>query len=485
MGFLRLMLSFERHKKTAATLIILFFAALAVLGTSCSRPKQVEEEEIYQPSDLERIQETGILKVVIDYNSTNYFVYRGKPMGYQYELVMKLCDDMEVRPEITVSNNMAETFEGLKSGRFDLVAKNLTVTRARKQEFAFTRPLKQTRQVLVQRKPSPDTPDSLFLKTTLELAGKQIHVQQNTTYYRRLLNLSGEIGHPIQVVEDSVNGVEQLVSMVAHGEIDYTVCDENVALLNQTYYPNLDVSLKISFPQHIAWAVRKDSDDLNEFLDRWIVQYKNTSEYRQIYHQYFESPRTAGRFASPFHSIAGGKISEYDPMVKELARKHGWDWRLISSIMYHESRFNPDAESWSGAFGLMQLMPNTAESLGVDSILDPRQNIEGGILLLNWLDEQLRATIPDSTERIKFVLASYNIGLGHVKDAQRLARKFGKNQHKWENHVDFFLKNKSAEKYFKDPVVRWGYARGEEAFNFVNRVIGNYEHYRNLIPLQS
>lgn len=129
----------------------------------------------------------------------------------------------------------------------------------------------------------------------------------------------------------------------------------------------------------------------------------------------------------------------------------------------------------------MQLMPNTAESLGVNDIFDPRQNIEGGILLLNWLDEQLNTSIPDSTERIKFVLASYNIGLGHVKDAQRLARKFGKNSHVWEDNVDYYLRNKSSETYFKDPVVRWGYARGEEAFNFVNRVIGNYEHYRNLI----
>jgi membrane-bound lytic murein transglycosylase F len=461
--------------------ILIFFIAALFFACGGERRKSQKESTEEVRSDLSRIRESGILKVVIDYNSTNYFVYRGKPMGYQYELVMKLCDDLEVKPEITVSNNMAETFDGLKNGRFDLVAKNLTVTRARGQEIAFTKPLKQTRQVIVQRKPLKDTPDSLYLKTTLELAGKRIHVQQNTTYFRRLVHLSEEIGHPVEIVEDSVNGVEQLVAMVARGEINYTVCDENVALLNQSYYPNLDVSLKISFPQNIAWAVQKDSDEWKEFLDRWIVQFKKTREYQQIYHQYFVSPRTAGRFNSPFHSISGGSISPYDPIVKPLAEKHGWDWRLISSIMYHESRFNPEAESWSGAFGLMQLMPNTAESLGVEDILDPRQNIEGGILLLNWLDEQLNTSIPDSTERIKFVLASYNIGLGHVKDAQRLARKFGKNSHVWEDNVDYYLRNKSSETYFKDPVVRWGYARGEEAFNFVNRVIGNYEHYRNLI----
>lgn len=458
-----------------AGFVFIFYAC----GNEKGKQEGKADDEI---TNLEHILETGVLRVVIDYNSTNYFVYRGKPMGYQYELVLALCQDLEVKPEITVSNNMAETFDGLKNGRFDLIAKNLTVTRARRQDIAFTKPLKQTRQVIVQRKPSKDTPDSLHLNTTLELAGKKIHVQQNTTYYRRLIHLSEEIGQSIEIVEDSVNGVEQLVAMVARGEINYTVCDENVALLNQSYYPNLDVSLKISFPQNIAWGVQKDAVEWKEYLDRWIIQFKKTKEYRQIYNRYFESPRTASRFNSEFHSISGGKISQYDAIVKPLAEKYGWDWRLISSIMYHESRFNSEAESWGGAFGLMQLMPNTAEALGVEDILNPRQNIEGGILLLNWLNEQLNTSIPDSTERIKFVLAAYNIGLGHVKDAQRLAKKNGKNSHVWENNVDYYLRNKSSETYFKDPVVKWGYARGEEAFNFVNRVIGNYEHYRNLIP---
>jgi membrane-bound lytic murein transglycosylase F len=460
-------------------LIALFFLA------SCgqNRKKENQHDSDYnQLSDLQRIRETGTLKVIIDYNSSNYFIYRGKPMGYKYELIQALCNHLEVKPEFTVSNNMAETFDGLKTGRFDLIAKNLTVTREWAADVDFTQPLKQTRQVLVQRKPGGNTPDSMYLKSTLEMAGKEIHIQQNSSYYRRLYNLSEEIGSLIKITEDSLNGVEQLVAMVARGEIDYTVCNENVALLNSSYYPNLDVSLKISFPQHIAWAVRKGSPEWREFLNEWIMEFKKSGEYRRIYHHYFVRPRTAGRFSSNYHSITGGKISDYDDLVKEIALKHGWDWRLISSIMFHESRFDPDAESWSGAFGLMQLIPATAESLGVEDIMDPRQNIEGGILLLNWLDKQLIKTIPDSTERVKFVLASYNIGLGHVKDAQRLAKKFGKDSHIWENNVDFYLRHKSSEKYFMDPVVRWGYARGEEAFNFVNRVIVNYEHYRNLIP---
>lgn len=459
---------------------------LILAGCGDRQPKERQTKPVLEtsrPSDLKRIKEAGVLKVVVDYNSTNYFVYRGKPMGFHYEMVKELCDDLGVNLQISVSNNLNHSFNGVKNNRYDLVAKNLTVTRTRNKEVEFTVPLKQTRQVLVQRKPNPNDSNSMYLKSTLELAKKKVHVQTNTSYYTRLVNLSDEIGYPIDIVEDSVYGVEQLIHKVADGEIDYTVCDEDVGKLNKTYYPNIDVSLVISFPQNIAWAIHKDATrDFKVFLDAWLSDFKQTAKYNIFYRKYFESPRIASRRESEYHSITGGKISTFDPVVKDLANYYGWDWRLISSIMYVESRFNHEAESWEGAYGLMQLMPNTAKALGVEDYENPTENIRGGILMLNWLEEQLENSIPDSTERIKFTLAAYNIGLGHVKDAQRLARKYGKDEHVWKDNVDFYLLNKSSSKYFKDPVVKWGYARGQEAYNYVDRVIGNYEHYLNVIP---
>ncbi len=473
------MMLFRTYKIISNSLPVILLALILVSCSGGEKKVNVSDVEV---NDLQRIRQSGILNVAVDYNSTNYFVYRGKPMGYQFDLIHALCKDLGVQPEFTVINNISESFEGLQNGSFDIVAKNLTVTRARRKEVAFTKPLKQTRQVIVQRNPGRKTPDSLYLKTPLDLVNKTVHVQQRTTYAGRLAHLSEEIGRVIHIVQDSVNGVEQLVAMVSRGEIDYTVCDENVAILNQSYYPNLDVSLKISFPQNISWAVRKGSNEWKTYLDNWIEEFKKTDQYQQIYFQYFILARKSGRFNSDYHSTSGGKISDYDEMVKEIAAKHGWDWRLISAIMFHESRFKNDAESWGGAVGLMQLMPATAESFGVTDINDPYQNIEGGVLLLNWLDEQLKATIADSSERVKFALASYNIGLGHVIDARRLAEKYGKDRNIWNNNVDHFLKNKSADRYINDPVVEFGYARGEEAYNFVDRVMGSYEHYRNLIP---
>jgi len=438
---------------------------------------------------LQEILDKKKLRVVVDYNSTNYFVYRAVPMGFTYEILQALAEEMGVRLEIVVSNNLEETFNGLIEGRFDVVAKNLTVTRKRSERVDFTEPLEQTRQVLVQRLPdnwqnmSDEALDATIIRNQLDLGGKTIYVQKNTAYYRRLQNLSEEIGQPIHIVEDTLYGVEKLVGRVAKGEIEYTICDENVARVNKTYYPNIDILTPVSFPQNIAWAVRKGEEEWLQYLNNWLKEFKETATYRILYRRYFLSPRSKYRVASDYHSISGGKISEYDALIKEIAADHQWDWRLISSIVYIESRFSPEADSWSGAQGLMQLMPSTAETFGVEDITNPAQNISGGVRLLTWLDDYFKPTVTDSTERIRFVLASFNVGLGHVKDAQRLAEKYGKDPLIWKDNVDYYLLNKSLDKYINDPEVRWGYCRGEEPYQYVQKVLSNYQHYVNVIPI--
>ena len=430
---------------------------------------------------------SGKLRAVVDYNSTNYFVYRGRPMGFKYDLLQHLAADMGVNLEISVSNNLKETFNGLKKGRYDLIAKNLTVTKKREETIEFTVPLEETRQVLVQRKPknwqnmSKLAIEDSLVRNQLDLAGKRIHVQKNTSYYRRLVNLSDEIGAEINIVEDTIYGVEQLVAMVAEGEIDYTVCDENVAKVNQSYYPNLDIATPVSFPQNIAWAVRNDSGEWLKYLNNWIRNFKKTSEFRVLYRKYFENSRSSTMVVSSFHSIGGGNISPFDDLIKAEAEKADMDWRFIAAVIYNESKFDPTAESWAGAYGLMQVMPESADLFHINDYEDPAQNIKVGVKLLKWLDDSFAEEIPDSTERIKFVLASYNVGLGHVKDAQRLAEKYGKDPTIWKDNVDYFLLNKSASKFYKDPIVHWGYCRGEEPYNYVNRVLETYQHYLNII----
>jgi membrane-bound lytic murein transglycosylase F len=426
--------------------------------------------------DLETIRKEGHLRVVVDYNSISYFVYRGKPMGYKYELLRELARELDVELDFYVNNDVESTFFGLETGRYDLAAKNLTVTGERSRRVDFTQPLEQTRQVLVQRKSGiPGEEKEIAIRNVLDLSGKRVVVQQSSAFYERLKNLKEETGGKLVIVEDSISDTEHLVEKVSTGEIELTVCDESMIKLYQRQYPGLDFSVPVSFRQNIAWAVRKDAVNLREYIDSWLTEFQGTYRYQAIRNHYYKTERKQYRM-SLLHAT-GSRISEYDELVKSEAKAKGMDWRLISAVMYKESSFDPLAISFAGASGLMQLMPETAESMGVEDIFDPEQNIKAGVALLSWLNDQFLQEIPDERERLKFVLASYNVGLGHVRDSQRLAEKYGRNPLVWNDHVEFFLLNKSEVKYYSDEVVRWGYCNGSEPYHFVQAVLGNYDNF--------
>jgi membrane-bound lytic murein transglycosylase F len=184
---------------------------------------------------------------------------------------------------------------------------------------------------------------------------------------------------------------------------------------------------------------------------------------------------------SEYTSFNEGRLSVYDETIKEVAAIIGWDWRLLASLIYQESEFKPDVVSWAGAYGLMQLMPVVMQQFGIDSTASPEEQIKVGGKFIQYLDRQIPASVIDSAERIKFVLAAYNSGVGHVLDARRLAEKYNKNPDVWTGQTDFFMRNKSKPAFYHDSVVYYGYARGEETFAFVEQIIDRYDHYRNLI----
>ena len=157
-----------------------------------------------------------------------------------------------------------------------------------------------------------------------------------------------------------------------------------------------------------------------------------------------------------------------------------WDWRLLASQAYQESRFNPAARSWAGATGLLQLMPRTAQQFGVTNPLDPEDNLRGGVRFLQWLKDYWAKRIPDEGERLKFVLASYNTGQGHVEDAQRLAEKHGGDPQRWED-VSYWLLQKSKQQFSNDPVVKFGFCRGIEPVTYVSLIMDRFDHYRQFV----
>lgn len=476
------------HWNLQGILIILCIPLLlsACRGDRESRFRDLESLSPEKENRLDQIREKGVLKVVTDYNSISYFIYRGQPLGFQFEMLQALADHMELELEVSVSNDLDQNFLHLQEGEVDLIAMNLTVTFERKQTVNFTAPLLQTRQVLVQRKPehwrdmNKSQVERNVLRNQLNLAGKTIYVQAGSVYAQRLLTLSNEIGGGIHIREVQVES-EQLVQRVAMGEIDYTVCDENVGLVNATYFNQLDVGTAVSFPQHVAWAVHLQADSLKAEVDRWIKDFRLTRRYAILYNKYFKNRHISRNIHSEDYALGSGKISRYDEILKEESERIGWDWRMLASMIYQESRFNPDAISWAGAFGLMQLMPRTARNFGVDEDSPPRAQIVAGIQFLQWLDDRFREGLPDEDERINFILASYNIGYGHIQDARRLAEKYGDDPDIWTENVELWLLKKSDPEFYTDKVVKYGYARGIETYNYVREVRERYEHYVNII----
>lgn len=439
--------------------------------------------------DLAAIRERGVLRGIAIYNSTGYFLYRGEPMGFEYELLRHYANYLDVELEMVVANNVNELFDLLNSGKGDIIASGLTVTEPRKDIVSFTDYYYVTHQVLVQRMPDnwrrlPRYKiDRQLVSDVIELIGDTVRVHERSSYFERLQNLEQEIGGVIHI--DTAVGVansDDLIQDVVNGDAKYTVADYNIAAMNKTYYPILDIETPISFSQRIAWAVRKNSPALQQETNKWLAQMRKRDLFYVIYNKYFKNKKSyRRRVESDLFSRSSGLISPYDSLIQQYADSIQWDWRLLASQMYQESRFDPQAKSWAGAQGLMQIMPATGRDLGLKNPADPEQSIKAGVRYLDKRWENFDE-IEDSIQRIKFVLAAYNCGLGHVQDARRLTEKYGKNPDKWDNNVEIYLRRLSRLKYYNDPVVRYGYVRGEEPYLYVKDIFRRYHHYSALLP---
>jgi membrane-bound lytic murein transglycosylase F len=438
--------------------------------------------------DLDAIKERGTLKAITGNNSLSYFVYRGTTMGYDYELLKEFADHLGVELEIVMAKNGNE-FKLLNEGKGDILANHLIITKDRKQAVNFTEYYNQVQQVLIQRKPQNwekykrKQYEKLIIRSPIDLIGKEVYVIKNSASAMRLANLSDEIGGEIIIKEISNISADVLIQKVANGEINYAVAENDMALMNATYLNNIDIETQISFPQRVAWGVRKNAPELLSAVNEWILSIKKDGRHTFLYNKYFVNSKDFKvKVVTENIRVTGGLISPWDELIKEQAKKIGCDWRLIAALIFKESRFQPDAVSWAGAKGLMQLMPGTAQRFGdASKVLDPVENISMGGRYLRTLFKYWE-TIPDSTQRVRFVLASYNVGEGHILDAQRLAKKYGKDRNVWDNSVDSFLILKADPLYYQDEVVRNGYCRGSEPYRFVNEILKIYERYVEQVP---
>jgi membrane-bound lytic murein transglycosylase F len=322
-------------------------------------------------------------------------------MGFQYELLESFSDhsgyDIVIKPE----NHTDRAISMLRSGEADILAISLTVNKSVRRGIKYTGPVGETRQVLVQRKPkgwqkmTGEEVEKSLVRDKANLKHKTVYVQGGSVYAGRLRSLSREIGGRVDVVEVPLDD-EVLIQQVDRGEIDYTVCDENVALVNASYYPGIDVGTPVSQLQELAWAVRKaDSKTLLSELNEWLAEFRKTTEYAILYAKYFRNDRSGAIVKSEYFALNTGRISRWDEIIKVYSESIGWDWRLLASLICQESRFNPQATSPVGAYGLMQVMPETEVNFGIDIRSSPQNNIKAGTRYIKWLHSIFDSEIAD------------------------------------------------------------------------------------------
>lgn len=449
---------------------------LIVLLGSCSGKKQEQKEDDFVYTDLPQLKAQGEITAVTLYSSTSYFQYKMEPMGYQYDLIKDFARSQGLKLNIKVAENAARLVEMLEAGDADVIAYPIPLNNSLKDNYLYCGREQLTSQVLVQRSNKGDT----ILRDVTQLIGKEVYVKPATKYYERLRNLNTELGGGILIKEvrnDTIT-TEDLISMVSQGKIPYTVSDDNIARLNKTYFWNIDVSLKVSFMQRSSWLVRKSSPKLAEAINAWASDKSGSHVYKALTKRYFELSKQP--LTADLPPVKNGHISPYDDLFRKHAGNIGWDWQLIASVSYQESHFNPSVVSWAGAEGLMGIMPNTAKALGVTpyELKDPDTGIRTGVECLRKFRQGF-SKITDPQEKIKFTLASYNAGIGHVYDAQRLAQKYGKDPKVWEDNVAEYIRLKSDPEYYNDPVCKHGYLRGSETFNYVREVMQRYTYYKS------
>lgn len=420
-------------------------------------------------------------------NSTSYFIYKGQTMGYEYEMLKNLANYLNVKLTIKLVDNTDSIFVMLNRGDGDLVAYAMAETDERREWVSFTDPFFISQKSLIQKLPrnwremSQRNIDTCLVRNVLELAGKDVYVRKNSTHYYALRKMNKQLDNAINIVTvDNYTTTEELIDKVVSGDIQFTVADNEVAKNYATYNDSIDFKTPVSMPQKMAWVVRKNSPLLLDTINVWLKHFKKYKSYYYTYDKYFKnSKRIRAISQSSFTSYRDGKLSNYDKLIKQEAERLGWDWRLLAAQIYKESRFRPNEVSWMGAIGLMQILPSTAQMYGDFNLYNPEENITVGVNYLQYLERKFHDL--DSINQIKFTLAAYNVGLGHVYDAIRLAKRTGKDTLQWDNNVAEMLLLKREHKYYSLPESRNGYCRGTEPYNYVKEIIERFEDYKRLI----
>lgn len=476
------------HISGASKYLVLSGIGVLLMVGCTETTEETQESDITLPvtvmepvsKDLSEIKKNGVLRMITSYSSGSYFLYRGIQVGFEYELLKEFTKENDLALEVVIPGPNESPYDLLNSGRGDIIAANYTITPERKQVVKFTRPYNLVDQLVVVSDDLGFKPESIT-----DLEGVTISVRRNSSYFVRLQELK-EQGFPIDInVINEDMDTETVLFQVADGSHQATIADNNIYEAANKYMPGLVKGPLIAESDTIAWAIRKNSPDLEHQLNRFLYKHfrfnddgvpKRSAFLNVLRKKYFESGNQIADYFSPgFQEGQVGTISPYDNMIKEVAIEFDLDWVMLTAIAAQESKFNPSSVSWAGAVGIMQVLPRFSE-ISSDSLYIPEVNIREGAKILS--SHLKHYAYMDSTNQWSFALAAYNVGQGHLADARRLAIDHNKDPNEWENVSEALLRLMQ-RKYYQN--ARYGFARGIETVRYVNEIMNRYNTYQTVL----
>lgn len=486
--------------KTRQILIVLLLI-MAVLP-SCSKKnngKDKDDRTSSLPTIEVKHEFPDTLVVGTIYSPASFFTLKGDTLGYDYERICRFARENKMKVKFHVASSMKELVSFVENNKVHVAAYEIPLTTEYKQHVIHCGAPNVTYQVLVQ----PVSKDTIT--NVIQLIGKDIYVIHGSSYEARLRNLDSEIGGGIKIhaIDNDSLLSEDLINMVATHRLPLTIADSDIAQINKTYTDSINISLKVGFPQRASWAVGKDWKWLADTINAWSSNNNTIASAREIRQRYFEmnkhhldSMRLISDSVSSIIELAknkdgkvdyskvyrrgNGDISAYDQLFKKYAATAGLEWTVLAAVAYVESNFNPQAVSWAGARGLMQIMPKTAAGYGFseEDLADPEKSVYIASLILSKSDKFLQSYISSPAERLRFSLGAYNAGMGHVTDAMKLAQKYGRKPQVWYSNVEEAVLWKMRPEFYNDPVCSYGYCRGTETVNYVRQVENAYRVFR-------
>lgn len=383
-------------------------------------------------ADLEEIRRRGVLRVATMLSPSSFVLDGGRIAGFEMALLQRFARKRDLDVQVVLADSRQGAVRRVLDGRADVAAASLMPRASwRRRGLAFTEAVRHDRRVVLGRRNGPGA------HLPVDLHGKTVVARRRARHGGALARVRGNGVHVTLRMAPPEAGAVELVDGLAEGRYPLVVLDALEARLAAAGHDNVRVMLALGQHHRHVWGVHGEADDLRSELNGFLGSTADSAFYNTLRRRYFDGGSHSAAMRQAYVEQRNrGHISDYDTEVRRLADRHGFDWRLVLALMYHESAFDPEAVSVSGARGLMQLKPASARQVGVRGGLTRAEvSIRAGVRYLAWVRARFAGglTVP---ARTWLTLAGYNAGVSRVRSAQRLAGRQGLDPGRWFGHVE-------------------------------------------------